>query len=214
MAEALLSAAARRFGTNDRTKLAHLGMRIDLRIKILICLARAKLFRCTATESALLAASACLDELMSQSRELAPSKGSRKSARKAAAAEAAANGEEPPPAPPANDDVKPSPGSLLELWHEVARTFRRATELQALMGALNVSILRKDGQRQRRHELEHTFASTLSGRSDPMARSIALSIYPTLAEHLQDELHRVEREEAVEGDGGGEEEEAEDEAEE
>jgi hypothetical protein len=104
---------------------------------------RAQLFCCTPTEAALLEATDCLDGLAAQKRKLAPSRGSLSAARRAAtaAAAAASSGDgdaSAAAAAPAPAAPKPEPRSLLELWHEVACTFRRATELQALMGALNV----------------------------------------------------------------------------
>ena len=86
-------------------------------------------------------------------------------------------------------DSRPRPTSLYALWLLVAQSFARAPPLRVLMVSLGIGILRKDGTRQRRTELEASFASAMSQRNDSSMGAMALEMVPGLEEDLVDALH-------------------------
>ena len=197
MVEFMLGSVAHHFDAHSRASLHCLGMQLEIRLQRLIALIRSQLFSCTPTEAALIDATDNIAALASHTQELMPSRGSLRASNVATREAAAASGSSSNAAPSSSSDPsaagaapppKPSPRSLLELWTEVARTFRRACELQALMSALGVPIVDEQHQRLRRSQLEAAFAPALSRRIDPTAQAVALSIYPRLASTLSEEI--------------------------
>jgi hypothetical protein len=209
--EAILASLDHHFHTAGRSvSLADLGT-LPLQLQRELCLARAKLFKCTATEKAVIEATDSLAALVSNAAPLEPSKGAVRAAQKeakeaaaAAAEEAAGEADASPPASPAAaaadepamaaaDDssdeaaeAPPQPQSLYELWLQVARYFKRATQLQAIMSILcgPSSILRPDRQRMRRRALERAFAGAMEQHDHRSVCQMVLDICPAMAPFL------------------------------
>lgn len=216
--EASLGAVQTHFSTSRHTQLAHLRLDMLYRLQRPLCIARANLFCCSAAEVGLVGATKRLQDLISHAKELSVSEGSKRAAARAAAkhaAEAAAaagagrEAGEVGPQPRRKkrrataDERPPELHSLRQLWHAVSQDFDSVIHLRALMVVLGLSTTNTTTNRRlTRSELEISFSTAMGTRRDPIARALAVKIYPDLKESLVHELRQAEEQEDGRAGGG------------
>lgn len=187
--DAILAGAQHVLHTTSGQALRHLGLETMLKLHRHLARARAMLFACSATELAVIEATTCLFELSlppdnAHHRPLKPSLGATRAINKlkrALAPEDQAN-----VVPPTT-----KPRSLLELWRLIGQTFKRGTEIVALLHIMGVSVMVEGEVRKRqgRAQLMHTLAQEMSTNcNDPTAIALARRIYPRLPANLVEEV--------------------------